>query len=54
VIDVVLRAARLAHDLPPVAELELNPVIMGPDGCCIVGARVRVSAAAHAARTKTW
>jgi hypothetical protein len=31
---------------PEVVELDLNPVIIGPDGCVVVDARIRVPAAA--------
>ena len=34
---------RLAVDLPEVAELDLNPVLVGPDGCVVVDAKVRVA-----------
>jgi acyl-CoA synthetase (NDP forming)/GNAT superfamily N-acetyltransferase len=40
--DLLLRVGRLADDLPEVAELELSPVIAGPDGAAVVNARVRV------------
>lgn len=54
VSDLVLRIGRLADDLPELAELDLNPVIAGPDGCVVVDARVRVAAPVRALRTKTW
>jgi acetyl coenzyme A synthetase (ADP forming)-like protein len=54
VADVVLRVARLADDLPELAELDLNPVIAGPDGCIVVDARVRVGAVSQESRAKTW
>jgi acyl-CoA synthetase (NDP forming)/GNAT superfamily N-acetyltransferase len=41
--DVLLRASRLADDLPQVAELDLNPVIARPDGAVAVDARIRVT-----------
>jgi ATP-grasp domain len=41
-------------DLPEVAELDLNPVIAGPDGCVAVDARIRVAVPARTARAKTW
>ena len=41
--DVLLRASRLADDLPEVAELDLNPVIVRPDGAVAVDARIRVT-----------
>jgi acyl-CoA synthetase (NDP forming) len=53
-VDLVLRLSRLADDLPEVAELDLNPVIAGPDGCIVVDARVRVRAPEPATRLKTW
>jgi acyl-CoA synthetase (NDP forming)/L-amino acid N-acyltransferase YncA len=40
--DLLLRVARLADDLPEVAELDLNPVIARPDGSHVVDARVLV------------
>jgi acyl-CoA synthetase (NDP forming) len=52
--DIVLRVARLADDFPELAELDLNPVIAGPEGCVIVDARVRIGAPHRALRTKTW
>jgi acetyl coenzyme A synthetase (ADP forming)-like protein len=54
VMDVVLRVARLADDLEEVAELDLNPVIAGPDGCVVVDARVRVGLPPRATSAKTW
>ena len=45
--DLLLRVSRLADDLPEVAELDLNPVIAGPDGACAVDVRVRVVPAEH-------
>ena len=41
-VDLVLRLARLADDIPEVAELDLNPVLGLPSGCVAVDARVRV------------
>ena len=52
--DMLLRISQLAEDLPEVAELDLNPVIAGPDGCVVVDARVRIAAASRSARLKTW
>jgi acyl-CoA synthetase (NDP forming)/GNAT superfamily N-acetyltransferase len=43
--DALLRVSRLADDLPEVAELDLSPVVAGPDGVCAVDVRVRVSPA---------
>ena len=44
VVDVLHRLSALGEDLPEVAELDLNPLIVGPDGCVAVDARVRVGA----------
>jgi acetyl coenzyme A synthetase (ADP forming)-like protein len=53
-VDLVLRLARLAEDVPEVAELDLNPVLGLPDGCVVVDARVRVQRVEQAVRAKTW
>jgi len=53
-VDLVQRLARLAEDLPEVAELDLNPVIGLPDGCIAVDARVRVQARSPAHPLKSW
>ena len=54
VADLLLRLSRLGDDLPEVAELDLNPVLAGPDGCVAVDARVRVRRPERAPRRKTW
>ena len=41
-VDLLLRLSRLGDDLPEIAELDLNPVLAGPDGCVAVDARIRV------------
>jgi len=41
--DLLLRVSRLAEDLPEVTDLELDPVIAGPDGVAVVNARVKVT-----------
>lgn len=40
--DLLQRVARLADDLPEVAELDLNPVIARPDGSHVVDARIHL------------
>jgi acyl-CoA synthetase (NDP forming) len=40
--DLLLRVSRLAEELPEITELDLNPVIAGPDGAHIVDARIKV------------
>jgi len=47
--DMLVRAGRLAADLPEVAELDLNPVIARPDGAIAVDVRIRLAPAAPAA-----
>jgi len=41
---------RLAVDVPEVAELDLNPVMVGPDGCHVVDAKLRLALADVASR----
>lgn len=52
--DLLLRLSQLGEDLAEVAELDLNPVIAGPDGCLAVDARIRVRRPERAPRRKTW
>ena len=40
--DLLLRLSALAADLPEIAELDLNPVLAGPEGVVAVDARVRL------------
>ncbi|MEU8239003.1 GNAT family N-acetyltransferase [Actinoplanes missouriensis] len=42
--DLLLRLSRLAEDHPEVAELDLNPVLAGPDGLAAVDAKLRLAA----------
>jgi acyl-CoA synthetase (NDP forming)/GNAT superfamily N-acetyltransferase len=44
--DVLRRVSALADDLPAIAELDCNPVVVGPAGAVIVDMRVRVEAPA--------
>ena len=41
--DLLLRVGRLADELPEVTELELSPVVVGPDEVAVVNARVLLS-----------
>jgi acyl-CoA synthetase (NDP forming) len=52
--DLLHRLARLAVDLPDVAELDLNPVLAAPDGCVAVDLRIRIARAARRVQSKTW
>jgi acetyl coenzyme A synthetase (ADP forming)-like protein len=42
--DVLLRVSAMVEAHPDIAEMDLNPVIVGPDGALIVDARVRLEA----------
>ena len=53
-VDLVQRLARLAEDLPEVAELDLNPVVALPAGCVAVDARVRVAIRPTRHALKSW
>jgi acetate---CoA ligase (ADP-forming) len=46
--DAVVRIGALVEDLPQIAELDLNPILVHEHGATIVDARVRVAAAAPA------
>jgi len=52
--DLVLRLGRLAEEFPEVSELDLNPVIAGPDGCLAVDARVRLRTRTSERALKSW
>ena len=41
--DLLLRASRLADDLPEVTDLALGPVVAGPDGVVVNAARIKVT-----------
>ena len=38
----MLRLSALAEDLPEVAEVDLNPVVVGTEGVSLVDARIRL------------
>jgi len=44
VVDALVRLAALAAAHPEIAELDCNPVIVGPGGAVVVDARVRLAA----------
>jgi succinyl-CoA synthetase beta subunit len=52
--DLLHRLSRLAVDVPDVAELDLNPVLAGPDGCVAVDLRIRIARDARRPQSKTW
>ena len=41
--DLLVRVARLAHDLPEIAELDLNPVMLTADGLTAVDVKLRLA-----------
>ncbi|WP_244295143.1 GNAT family N-acetyltransferase [Micromonospora orduensis] len=41
--NLLLRLGRLAEEVPEVAELDLNPVLVGPDGALAVDAKLRLA-----------
>ena len=43
--DVLHRVAQLAADIPSVAELDINPLILYPSGCTAVDTKIRVAPA---------
>lgn len=42
-VEVVVAVANLGADLPALAELDLNPVLVAPDGCHLVDVKVRLA-----------
>jgi hypothetical protein len=49
-----MRLGRLAADIPELSELDLNPILAGPDGCVSVDARVRAIRLAREQQLKSW
>ncbi|HEY8646649.1 MAG TPA: acetate--CoA ligase family protein, partial [Gaiellaceae bacterium] len=52
--DLLHRLSQLAVDLPEISELDLNPVLAGPDSCVAVDARIRIARLSPDASPKTW
>ncbi|MCD4524980.1 GNAT family N-acetyltransferase [Nocardioides sp. cx-173] len=46
-VDLLVRLGRLAEDLPYLAEMDLNPVMVGEEGCALVDVKVRLEPAAR-------
>ncbi len=42
--DLLVRVGRLAEDIPEIAEMDLNPVIVSPSGVVVVDAKLRLVA----------
>ncbi len=54
-VEIVIRVAQLADDVPELAELDLNPVICSANACQAVDARIRLGAApAQLGPVRTW
>jgi acetate---CoA ligase (ADP-forming) len=53
-VDLLHRLSLLAHDVPEVVELDLNPVIALPNGCVAVDARVRLKKRSLHPALKSW
>ncbi len=43
--DLLLRVGLLVEDMPQIAELDLNPVLVSPEGVVVVDARIRLTPA---------
>jgi acetyl coenzyme A synthetase (ADP forming)-like protein len=52
--NLVHRLGRLAEEIPEVGELDLNPVLAGPEGCVAVDARVRLRSRPSERTLKSW
>jgi acetyl coenzyme A synthetase (ADP forming)-like protein len=52
--ELLHRLARLAEDLPEIAELDLNPILASGERCVAVDARIRVAPPLRAERAKSW
>lgn len=44
-LDLVVSVGSLAREVPELAELDLNPVLVGPDGCVLVDVKARLARA---------
>jgi acetyl coenzyme A synthetase (ADP forming)-like protein len=52
--ELLHRLARLAEDLPEIAEVDLNPILASRDRCVAVDARIRVARPLRAEQAKSW
>ena len=49
VVDLVVAVSALAEDVPEIAELDLNPLMVSPTGCALVDVKLRLQSADAAA-----
>jgi len=40
--DLLLRVSRMVADNPSITELDLNPILVAPEGACAVDVRLKV------------
>ena len=52
--DLLRRLSALALDVPEIAELDLNPVLVTSAGCVAVDKRIRLRRVAPSERVKSW
>ncbi len=52
--ELLQRLGQLADELPELAELDLNPILAGPERCVAVDARVRLATPVPSRRVKSW
>lgn len=43
VAEVIARVSQLATDYPDIEQIDINPLLVGPDGCVAVDARIKLS-----------
>ncbi len=48
IVDAICRVSRLVEDIPDIAELDINPLVAGPDGVTAVDLRLTVSSSPSA------
>lgn len=50
--DLVVAVGRLGEEVPEVAEMDLNPVMVAPEGCTVVDVRVRLAEATERSQAR--
>ncbi len=50
--DLVVAVGHLGEEVPEVAEMDLNPVMVSPDGCTVVDVRIRVAEATERSQVR--